>query len=367
MQKSGLIRNRDRILSMKTKTISERENYLRTIEFKHPEWIPITFELFPAVWKKYGKRLEEVILRHPLIFSDYKKGQRDYDENNPLFKENTYYKDDWGCVWHNVQDGNLGQVIEHPLADWKALNTLKIPDPLKQADWEKAKEKVYEDKKRGLPAIVGGGLGIDQGGFFDRLQFLRGLENLLIDFITEPPQLNTLIEIVLDYSMKCIRKWLEIGVDVMSFHGDIGTQKGLLFNPKVFRKYLKPAYKKMFQTCREAGTRVHYSSDGNLLEIIDDLVECGVSIHDPQVRANTIEGIARGYKGKLCAMVDIDEQMLPFCKPEAINRQIKEVVEKIGSPEGGLIIYAVPSQDVPLENIEALLTAWEEHCFFNWP
>ena len=71
----------------------------------------------------------------------------------------------------------------------------------------------------------------------------------------------------------------------MMFHGDIGTQRGLLMNPDTFRKHLKPAYTRMFQTCREAGTHVKYSSDGNLLDIVDDLTECGVSYHDPQVAA----------------------------------------------------------------------------------
>jgi len=352
---------------MKIKTISERDNYLRAISFKYPEWIPITFELFPALWKKYGKRLEEVILRHPLVFSDYQNIQRGFfDENDPLFKENTYYTDDWDCVWYNVKDGALGQVIEHPLAEWKNLNTIKIPDPHKQINWENLKEKIEEDKRKGLPAI-GEPESFAHGGFFDRLQFLRGLENLLVDFLTEPPQLGTLIEIVLDYNMKYIRKYLEIGVDIMWFHGDIGTQNGLMISPQIFRKYLKPAYKEMFQTCRKAGTHVWYSSDGNILEIVDDLIECGVSVHDPQVRANSIDGIAKTYKGKLCALVDIDEQMLPFCRPEDINGQVKEIVKKIGSPEGGLMIYAIPSEDVSLENIEELLTAWEEHCFFNWP
>jgi uroporphyrinogen decarboxylase len=355
-------------MEIKEKSINEKENFLRAIEFRCPEWVPVIFELFPAVWKKYGKKLEEVVLRHPLIFSDYKEGQLggSFDGNYPLFKENVRYEDDWGCVWYNAQDGNLGQVIEHPLTDWEAFNELKIPNPLKQLDWEKLKENTEESKRKGLPAI-GSPESLAQGGFFDRLQFLRGLENLLIDLITDQPKLMALIEIVLDYNMKYINKWLEIGVDVMAFHGDIGTQNGLLFSPEIFRKYLKPAYAEMFQTCRQAGTHVWYSSDGNILEIVDDLIECGVSIHDPQVRANTIESIAKVYKGKLCALVDIDEQMLPFCTPEDINQQIKEVVEKVGSSEGGLMIYAIPSQDVPLENIEALLTALEKHCFLNRP
>ncbi len=188
----------------------------------------------------------------------------------------------------------------------------------------------------------------------------------MMDFLDEPPQLNKLIEILLDYNMTYIGKWLEIGVDILWHHGDIGSQKGLVFAPEIFRKYLKPAYKQMFQTCRKKITHVWYSSDGNLLEIVDDLIECGVSVHDPQVRANTIDGIAKHYKGKLCALVDLDEQMLPFASVWEIEEQIKEIVEKVASPEGGLMIFAIPSQDVGLENIEAILAAWEEHCFYNW-
>ncbi len=352
---------------MKHKTISERDNFLRAVEWRNPQWIPIKFEMFPAVWKKYGNELIEVVRRHPLIFDDSGEGEKIwFDDKDPLFKYRTYYEDDWGCVWYNLRDGNLGQVVKHPLADWNDLGRIKIPDPVKQINWDSLKAIADEAKKRDLP-VIGEPESFAQVGFFDRLQFLRGLENLLVDFITEPPQLNRLIEIVLDYNMKYINKYLEIGVDVLWFHGDIGSQNGLMFSPAVFRKFLKPAYKKMFLTCRKAGVHVWYSSDGNLLEIVDDLVECGISIHDPQVRPNTVDGIANAYSGKLCALVDIDEQMLPFCVPRDIEMQIKEIIEKAGSPEGGLMIYAIPSEDVPLENIEAMCTGWEKHCFYGWP
>jgi len=352
---------------MKDKIITERENYLRAVERRNPQWIPIKFELFPAVWKTYGAALEDLVLRHPLIFSEFEKGEKLwFEDDDPLFKFHEYYEDDWGCVWYNVRDGNLGQVMKHPLADWKNLDTMRIPDPLEQINWNHLKGRADEAKQKGQP-VVGEPESFAQVGFFDRLQFLRGLENLLVDFITEPPELFSLIDIVLDYNIKYISKYLEIGVDIMWFHGDIGTQRGLMFSPGVFLKILKPAYTRMYQTCREAGAHVWYSSDGNLLEILDDLVECGVTIHDPQVRANTIDGIAEAYRGKLCAMVDLDEQMLPFCSPGDIELQIKEIVEKVGSPEGGLIIYAIPSEDVPLENIEAICSGWEKHCFYDWP
>ena len=343
---------------MRVRTISERENYLRALEFRCPEWIPITFGMTPAVWAKYGARLEEIVLRHPLIFGEYERGSFRSREARLFARENEYVRDDWGCLWRNLQAGMLGQVVGHPLADWRALDHFRPPDPREQMDWRKLKEQTEEKRCRGL--LTRGTYEMTQGGFFDRLQFLRGLENLLVDLVTEPPQLGSLIEMVLEYNMAYIRLWLEIGVDQMCFHGDLGTQKGLLISPATFRKHLKPAYREMFSACRRAGAHVWYSSDGCLLEIVDDLIECGVTLHDPQVRANTLEGIARAYKGRLCALVDIDEQMLPFCSPQDIHDQIGEVVRMLGAPEGGLMIYAEPSHDVPLENIEALCAAWEE-------
>ena len=97
---------------------------------------------------------------------------------------------------------------------------------------------------------------------------------------------------------------------------------------------------------------------------MDDLIECGVSVHDPQLRANTLEGIARAYKGKLCANVDLDRQGFPFMTPAEIRQQIKEVVQVMGDPQGGLMLLAaVYGADIPLANIQAICDAMEEFGF----
>ena len=338
--------------------ISARENYMRAVEFREPEWIPVSTVLPSAVWRRHREALEDIVLSHPLICGAYERGSKDFDEGGSV----GYYRDDWGCLWHRRQGGMMGQVVGHPLPDWQALETFRPPDPREQFDWHGLRERTERDRQNGL--LARGALSISQGGFFDRLQFLRGLENLLVDFVTNPPQLPRLIEMVLDYNMTYIHLWLEIGVDVMYIHGDIGTQRGLLMSPKTFRKVLKPAYKEMFMACRNAGAHVYYSSDGNLLTIVDDLIECGVSIHDPQARACTIEGIAQAYQGKMCVKVDLDEQMFPFCTPADIRKHVREVVEKLWLPQGGLMVCGEPTPDVPLENIGAICSALEEfRCY----
>jgi uroporphyrinogen decarboxylase len=339
-------------------SLSERENYLRCLEFRYPEWVPIEFELPTALWLRYADDLEALVMRHPLVFPHYRQGAYRPLLRGRFATAGEDYRDDWGCLWHNTQPGILGRVVEQPLKDWAALARFRPPEPGEQYDWRQARENT--EAMRGEGRLTRAGYDVTRGGFFDRLQFLRGLDNLLLDFADEPPQLWTLIEMLLEYNLEHTRRWLEIGVDQVYFHGDIGTQRGLLFSPAAFRKYLKPAYRELFLLCRRAGAHVWYSSDGRLLEIVDDLIECGATLHDPQVGANTLPGIAQAYKGRLCAAVDIDEQMLPFGSPEDIRQQVRQVVATIGSPAGGLMIYAIPSADVPLASIEALCLAWEE-------
>jgi len=342
--------------------MNDRENFLRTLEFRNPEWIPCTIGFSPLTWHTYREKLEQIVLKHPRIFKDYKKGSINFDDFPPGYRKGKF-KDNWGCVWENHLEGLEGQVVEYPLADWKALDTYRPPDFLTKTErgdinWEKIKEDIEENRKKGLLTLGNG------ERLFDRLYFLRGFENLMIDFATDDPHLQKLIDMLTEYEVGLVNKWLEIGVDAICFHTDIGTQNSLMINPEKFRKYIKPMFKEIFTRVRKAGTHVLLSSDGCLLEIVDDLVECGVSMHDPQVRANTLEGIKKAYKGKMCINLDLDRQMFPFCKPEDIRKQIREGIEMLNSPKGGLMMQAgIWGDDVPLENIEAICEAYEEFCF----
>lgn len=340
--------------------ISTRENWLRVVEFRNPEWIPVSVGFPQLCWRVHRERLEEIVLRHPILFPGFKQGSVDFDAPYPpVHREGEYYRDNWGCVWYNNQEGLEGQVVEHPLSDWDALDSFQPPDFLTQTergqrDWGAIAASVAEGKKQGN--LTWG----DGERLFDRLYFLRGFEDLMMDIATDDPHLPRLIEMFTDYERQLVQKSLDLGVDVVGFHTDIGSQKALMISPAKFRKYIKPMYMELFQMCRKAGAHVYLSSDGYLLEIVDDLIECGVSAHDPQVRACTMDGIAESYRGKLCANVDLDRQMFPFCTPEDIWRQVEEAVTQVGTPQGGLMMQAgIFGADVPLENIEAVCAALE--------
>jgi len=301
-----------------------------------------------------------LVLHHPSIFKRFKKGSVDYD-NMGHWNRGEYFTDMWGVVWYHVIDGIYGMIAEHPIDEWSRLATYRPPDSTLftedglREDWSIVRKNVESTRKAG--ALTWG-----EGGnrFFERLHFLRGFENLMTDFIRNPPELQQLIDLVISTNLRVIRKWLEIGVDIMSFQDDLGTQVSCMVSPWVFRRHLKPGYERMFRPCREAGSHVAFHSDGHILEVVSDLIEAGVTVINPQIRANTLEGIARTMKGRIRINLDLDRQLFPFVTPQGIRKHIEEAVTKLGLKDGGLMLSAEVGPDVSLENIEAICKAFEE-------
>jgi hypothetical protein len=341
--------------------LTERENWLRAIEFRTPEWIPCSVGFSLRTWHQHRERLEEIALRHPRLVPSYPK-KEEWDDFPPVYREGEHFRDNWGCLWYNSLGGLEGQVVESPIADYAALDSYVPPD------WRTMRERGpmdWDEYTRAVKAAPAAGrlAWVDGQRLFDRLYFLRGFENLMIDIATDDPRLPRLVDMLWRHERSLVLAGLELKPDVISFHTDIGTQNGLMISPEKFRRYIKPMFKDLFQTIRKGGAHVVLSSDGRLLEIVDDLIECGISMHDPQLRANTLEGIAKHYKGKVCVNLDLDRQSFAFSTPKEIRAMVGDGVKRLSSPQGGLMVQgSVYDEVTPLENIEALCQALEEHC-----
>ena len=341
--------------------MTNEENYLRAIEFRHPEWIPISVALMPGTWARYREDLEDLVLRHPIIFGQQKKGGRNFDSFSTSYTEGTY-TDAWGCEWVNIQSGLDGQVIGHPIKSWDEVKDYQPPEPLAGHDWERIGQSLRNAREQGRLARGGG---LPHGFMFQRLYYLVGFEKLMMAFAEDIPEVRLLIEKVFSHNMAVISKYLELGANFMHFGDDMGMQISLPISPEHFRKYLiKPCFSKLFGACKDAGAHVYLHSDGHILEIIGDLVEYGLTIINPQIRANTLDGLVRECKGKVCVNLDLDRQLFPFCTPEDADEHIKEATVKLGSREGGLMLHAECEPDVPLENIEAICQSLEKYRLY---
>jgi hypothetical protein len=347
---------------------TKRENFLRAVEMNGPEWIPCRVNLLRQVWNKYRENLEDVVAGHPAIFGEFRRGSVDFDYLGVQYAGNLAM-DEWKCTWSFVKDGITGQVVGHPIDSWGKLSKYRPPDyplwgppdggcrPIPRS-WHRVDETLRREREEGKLTVGG----IPHGFMFMRLFYLRGYRNLMMDFAREDPRLPLLIDMVKETNLRLIDKWLELGpLDMIRFGDDLGTQERLPIRPELFRKYLLPAYSEMFGRIGEAGTHVYLHSDGHFLEIMDDLVDAGVTILNPQDRIHGLETLRDALKGRVCIDLDIDrQQLLPRGSRGDIERHIRNAVEVLGSPRGGLMMYAGIAEDVPLGNIEALCHSMEE-------
>lgn len=311
------------------------DDRLLAMRFERPQYIPVSVSLLPATWARYRGDLEDLVARHPLVFGEWQRGSRDYD-----LAQGTYvagqHVDHWGCVWKNIRHGLEAMVVGHPVPTREAVHRLRPPAEL---------------------------LGrLPHGFMYLRLGDLRGFDALMLDFAEEPPELQMLIDIVLEYNLRELEAILAKAQGPMLYFGDdLGMQTSLPISPAKWRKYLKPCYAALYGRCRAAGYSVYMHSDGHIVEIIPDLVECGVKVINPQVRANGLERLAEVCKGVLCVDLDLDRQLFPFATPAEIDAHVRRAVQVLGGPQGGLWLKAECGPDVPLENIEAICTALERY------
>ncbi len=344
-------------------------NYLKAVYFDHPEWTPCGVSFLPATWMKHGPALEEVVLSHPRVFPGYRKGSVDFafpEMWHPLY-ELGRHTDCWGVVWENIARGLDSQPVVHPLADWAAFNEWKqrLPDPMRDGwfgprpDWEDEESSLQAAKDRGELAWGGG---LAHGFFFMNLYYLRGFENLMLDLAAADPRLHELIAILVSYNVAVIEKYLVMGAEIMSFGEDLGMQTALPVSPAMWRRVAKSAYEAMFGLCRDQGVPVYLHSDGHILEIIPDLIETGVRVINPQIRANGLAGLQEVARGKVAINLDLDRQLFPFATPSGIEEHIEEVYEGLYLEEGGLMLLAECGPDVPLENVEAICRTFERLC-----
>lgn len=340
-------------------------NLLKTIYFDHPDWTPCRVSLMPATWIKYRQELEAIVLAHPRIFPGYQQGEKDFDRiDNPLYLPGQH-TDCWGTVWENIERGLDSIPIYCPLADWAAFDTYLPPDPLTEAEfgprppWETVQRKLDEARQRGQLAQGGG---LMHGFMYMRLFYLRGFDNLMLDMAADEPMLHDLIRMVEDYNATVIAKYVKVGAEYISLGDDLGLQHALPMSPAMWRKFIKPSYLRMLRPCRQADIPVYLHTDGHILEIIPDLIEAGVRVLNPQIRANGLQGLQQMAKGRVALDQDLDRQLFPFATPSQIEDHIHTVFDALFLPEGGLMLYAECEPDVPLENIDAICSVLTEIC-----
>jgi len=254
-------------------------------------------------------------------------------------------------------------VTEHPLADWSAFESYQAPDPektdgLEPVNWENIARKISQSKAQDELVQTD----LRHGHTFLQLCDIRGYQNLIFDMADDESRLWKLIQMLEDFNLAIVEKYIRLGAEWMSYPEDLGMQTGPMLSPRHFKKYIQPSYQRLMRPALESGCIVHMHSDGDIRLLVDDMLESGVQVINLQDLVNGIDWIAARFAGKVCIDLDIDRQEITFKgRPKDIDALIREEVEKLGRKEGGLMMIYGLYPGVPLENAKALMDAMEKY------
>lgn len=279
---------------------------------------------------------------------------------NSYYLDKKPYTDEWGVGWESAEyetkfgNGHYTEVRHYPLAEKSAIETYVPPDP--------HRETLY-DEARNLVACHGNEyfiVGATVTTIFETAWALRGLSQTLMDMVEDPDYANLLFDIPYHYHLTAAKKLVEIGVDMIWTGDDVGTQSGMLISPRLWRKFFKPRMAEFIAQLKaiNPNLKVAHHSDGNIAQIIPDLIEIGLDVLNPvQPACMNPSEIKAKYGDKLCFWGTIDEQhTLPFGTPDDVRREVKDRLENVAY-DGGLVIGPTHhvQLDTPMENFWAMV------------
>jgi uroporphyrinogen decarboxylase len=330
-----------------------RERVRRCLDFDHPDRVPRDLWVLPITSQEHGAEAVEALQRRwP---NDFAKPDVANEKVLALVEGDRYalgrYRDEWGCVFENIHGGVIGQVKRPILDDWSKLADLRSPVEVLDIDVEAINRACAASDKFMMSGCC--------ARPFERMQFLRGSENLYRDLAKEPPEFHELLRRVHDLNCKEVEVWSTTGVDAISFMDDWGSQQNLLIAPAKWRRLFKPLYADYARIAHAAGKKIFMHSDGHIFAIFEDLIEVGIDAVNSQLFCMDIEEIGRRFAGRITFWGEIDRQhVLPSPDADKVNDAVRRVVEHLYRPEGGVIAQFEVGAGARIENADRIFQSW---------
>lgn len=348
--------------------LTPRERVKTALAHREPDRVPLGYYFTPeaeaATMKYLGVDSREAFLRRlgvdiRYVFPDY-IGPKEFCGAFGILDGG---KDIWGVDYGKTSYGigDYYEIVNYPLKDIDTVEELEKypwPDP-EWFDFKSVKRQIDEYEKEDEYCIAM----TFCGSVFEYSWYMRGMDRFMMDLVLSPDYARKIMDKMSEFWIGLTTGCMEAcgnRIDIARCGDDMGGQEAMLTSPEVWRKMIKPYFKKYFQTYHKYGAYTWYHSDGSIAPIIGELAEIGLDILNP------LQFSARGFPGRkelkekygdvLSFNGGIDVQtVLPFRTVEEIREETIDLIQTLGRGGGYILESSHHVQpDTRPENVMAM-------------
>ena len=351
--------------------MNQRENILALLRREPYEWMPVEFSLCPSLVEEYKRRtgseksydeyfqfpwagigdirVQQDTSQYEQYHSNLKKGGVidlwgvAHEPGSEAAKHMTYMR----CPLKGID--SFAEVKAYPLPDFAAGAA--------------SHQKVQADSIRARGLAVMGGM---QCTIWETAWYIRGMEDLMMDMMSDDPIAAYLLDAVTERSVIRAQSYARAGADLLYLGDDIGMQRTPMMSIDLYCKWLKPRLKQVIDAARAINPNivVLYHSCGHATPFIPHLIEAGVDVLNPvQPESMDFREVYKEFGGKVSFHGTIGTQTtMPFGTPQEVKDTVFAHLE-IAKEKGGLFVAPTHllEPEVPWENILAYVEACREY------
>jgi uroporphyrinogen decarboxylase len=350
------------LLYEEEKVMISKQRILSAIQHQTTDRTPITFdaekEVYEALYNHLGLDTKEelfnrlhvdtwMILPGNFIYTAEEDAKR---EKTTIWGYKTKVTEYSGGTYDEICSNTLAG--KNNIADIKAHNW-PSSDIL---DFSHFSQEAEEHSDRAV-------IGTFTWGAYFIASFLRGMEDIMMDFVLRKQYAEYLIKTIRDISGAALRNMLESSagkIDIVFMADDYCSQQGPLFSPSIFQEFVVPYLKEFADITHKYNAKFLLHCCGAVRPLLPMIIDAGVDMLEPiQTRAAGMDpyGLKKDFGKDLCFYGGVDlQQTLSKGTPEQVADEVKRLIDVLGR-DGGYIIgpgHTYIQIDAPVENIMAM-------------
>jgi len=145
----------------------------------------------------------------------------------------------------------------------------------------------------------------------------------------------------------------------VAIRDDWGTDDSLIISLEMWREIFKPLYREYCKILHAKDKFVFFQSNGNMFDILADLIKDGIDAVHVQLHLTDPEKLAKRFRGRVTFWGEIaSPDVLRSGNPAEQRETVLKIRRALDFGCGGVITQCQWDPDVPLQTIAAVFEQW---------